>query len=289
MISFSKLGNFGRLGNQLFQYAYLRSQAIRIGTGFYCPPWDGDSIFSLNDQGIRLSDQFLPKSYYVQGKQAGFVQSALDVVDGTEIEGFFQSARYYDDFDMVRGWYEFKSYIGASIDGVYSENILKNAVSISLRLDEDYAATREFFPKYSVNYYIRGLALVPDWEYIFVFADRVDLAELFLKDKLDSSKLVFVRNRSPAEQLYLMSRCGKGNVITNSTFAWWGAFLNKSKSAVVVAPNDWCRSGVPNAIDSIIPEGWTAIRGTMPVFDSFNFWRIRHPVETFKRALKKLL
>ena len=51
MLSFSKLGNYGRLGNQLFQYAFLRMTARRLGTQFFCPKWDGDDIFNLNDEG----------------------------------------------------------------------------------------------------------------------------------------------------------------------------------------------------------------------------------------------
>ena len=56
MISFCKLGNYGRLGNQLFQYAFLRMTARRLGTQFFCPKWDGDDIFNLNDEGERASE-----------------------------------------------------------------------------------------------------------------------------------------------------------------------------------------------------------------------------------------
>jgi hypothetical protein len=51
MISFPKLGNYGRLGNQLFQYAFLRSSARRLGVQFHCPKWDGGDIFDLDDLG----------------------------------------------------------------------------------------------------------------------------------------------------------------------------------------------------------------------------------------------
>lgn len=54
MISFSTLGKNGlRLGNQLFQYAFLRTQAEQLRVDFYCPHWIGDDIFSLKDHKIR--------------------------------------------------------------------------------------------------------------------------------------------------------------------------------------------------------------------------------------------
>ena len=54
MISFSKLGSFGRLGNQLFQYAFLRSTAARLGTRFHCPQWIGDRVLHLDDAALQL-------------------------------------------------------------------------------------------------------------------------------------------------------------------------------------------------------------------------------------------
>ncbi len=55
MLSFSKLGEHGRLGNQLFQYAFLRTQAERLGVPFYCPHWTGDDVFTLEDEPQRIN------------------------------------------------------------------------------------------------------------------------------------------------------------------------------------------------------------------------------------------
>ena len=67
MISFSNLGNHGRLGNQLFQYAFLRTTAARLGTEFYCPQWDGDEIFDLHDREERVAMPSGITKNFVQG------------------------------------------------------------------------------------------------------------------------------------------------------------------------------------------------------------------------------
>src|SRR4028119_1267925 len=97
MISFSNLGNYGRLGNQLFQYAFLRTTARRLGTQFFCPKWDGDELFNLNDEGERASEPSGIIHHFDAHPQPGFTSEALSIGDHTEIQGYFQSEKYFLD------------------------------------------------------------------------------------------------------------------------------------------------------------------------------------------------
>lgn len=127
-----------------------------------------------------------------------------------------------------------------------------------------------------------------NYETILVFADRLDLAKEFLKNFPASGKFIYMEGLGPHEQLYLMSICGCGNIITNSTFAWWGAYLNLCKGARIVAPLEWCRPGVPVPIHGILPDDWCAVRSLRPIWDNFQLWRIRHPFATARRILTRL-
>ncbi len=120
-----------------------------------------------------------------------------------------------------------------------------------------------------------------------MFADRPDLAKAFFAELKTPRKIRFVEGMSAGAQLCAMSRC-RENVITNSTFAWWGVWLNDHPDRTVIAPADWCRAGVPRQIDGIVPATWTQISGTLPFVDHFQVWRLRHPVATCRRMVGRL-
>ncbi len=70
--------------------------------------------------------------------------------------------------------------------------------------------------------------------------------------------MVFVENNSDLEDLWLMSLCKK-NVIVNSSFSWWGAYLNTHTNKSVVAPLDWFGDGVNLSSEDIVPKEWKKI------------------------------
>jgi len=90
----------------------------------------------------------------------------------------------------------------------------------------------------------------------FVFSDGIE----WVKKNLETDHVIHYVNPNtdcPSEDLRLMSLC-KHNIIANSSFSWWGAWLNSNNSKVVVAPEKWFRNPVYSNQD-IIPETWIKI------------------------------
>lgn len=284
MISFSKLGSYGRLGNQLFQYAFLRTTAQRLGTQFFCPKWDGDSIFALGDEHERVDRSSGIVHYFDPTPQAGFAPEALSIRDNTEIQGYFQSEKYYPDKQLVRKWYTFRDEIVDAVTKRYRDVPLQECVSFSLRIDDDYANAgfRRGYPLYPLSYYKKALRVLNDQGPILVFADRPDRAREFFQP-LKNRELIFVDDLNGPQQLYLMTQC-RANVITNSTFAWWGGWLNRHPKKTVVAPTVWCRSGMSINKDTLCDD-WVKVPGTIPIWDHLVMWKIRYPFSTPKGML----
>lgn len=274
MIGFSKLGQYGRFGNQLFQYAFLRNTAQRLGVKFYCPDWLGDRYFELNDKEIRSSKPVHIDKYYVEPKgEPWYREDATAINDGTDILGHFQSEKYYNDKDEVRSWYKFKDEIRKVKDS-YQFIDFSESTSISLRIDNDYDEFRDLFPLYKLKYYKEALKQVPNKKYILVFADRPDLSRSFFKD-LQYKNLIYIEEPF-IKQLYLMSIC-HNNIITNSTFAWWGAWLNKHKDKIVLAPKQWLRPGRrKNTCHLSCSEGWQQINAVSQIMDHYSVWYFKN-------------
>ncbi len=281
MITLSQFG--GRIGNNLFQYAFLRATAARLGTQFFCPPWEGDRIFCLGDEGERVAEPSGITNFFDAGSQSGFIPEALSIGDHTKIQGMFQSEKYYPNKSLVRSWYKFEDGIKNEVEKLYGSILDNDCISFSLRLDADYGSTRDYFPLYPLSYYQESLTVINPGHSILVFSDRPDLARDFLQP-LQGYNLIFIDNLKPPQQLYLMTRC-RANVITNSTFAWWGAWLNSHPEKIVVAPTTWCRPGVPNQVEGILCDDWVKIPALHPILDHFQVWRLTHPVATSKRVL----
>jgi hypothetical protein len=88
-----------------------------------------------------------------------------------------------------------------------------------------------------------------DKEYL-VFSDDMEWCKSFFKGKFD-----FI-NDEDYNELYLMSLC-RDNIIGNSTFSWWGAYLNENLFKTVIAPKTWFGPGYSHWDTSdLIPENW---------------------------------
>ncbi|MCK9344979.1 MAG: alpha-1,2-fucosyltransferase [Candidatus Pacebacteria bacterium] len=253
MISFSKLGNYGRLGNQLFQYAFLRTQAERLGVKFYCPTWEGDSIFNLGDEGARCAE-FVPRTYY-EDHSNGYNLDATQIQDGTDIAGFFQSDKYFKKGDVHR-WFSFNESLFVAVNKKYSDINFSESTGLHVRLG-DYTTPQLVFYVPRPEFYKKALELVDHKRSILVFSDDVVFAKKYLKGI--PGNFVYMEKNKGYEDLYLMSKC-RDVVISSSSFSWWAAFLNTYSDKKVVMPASWFLPGGKTANNDIFVEGWIRLR-----------------------------
>lgn len=273
MIAFTQFGvpPWGRLGNQLFQYVFLRRTAARLGTKFYIPSWQGDGLFDLHDSALRAdSPSGLVLKYQEPWENCGFNPEALEIKDGADITGYFQSERYFGDREEILEWFSFKKEIaGAPLPAGID---IGSAASLSLRIDDDYNEKRDLYPLYPLSYYERALAVLgPAVKHVLIFSDRPDRARRFFFG-LKRKDAVFIEGLKDHEQLRLQSLC-RFNVITNSTFSWWGAYLNRVPGRRILCPESWFRPGHLTRNPDIICKGWETLKvSALP----FSVWRIKN-------------
>ena len=288
MISFSRLGTHSRLGNHLFQYAFLRTTALRLGVKFYCPSWSGDSFFDLHDQAERADTPLsIHLQYNEREDRPGLNMGALKIEDGTNVQGYFQSEKYLDRESVLR-WYHFKEEKIANIQKRYAHVNFQNSVGLSVRLGDflDPRLEKKFYVARRF-YYLRALELVQHKENIVVFSDDMSRAKFMLGNL--GVNTVFVENYEPYEGLYLQSQC-HDFVCSTSTYSWWGAWLNTYPKRLIVAPAEGpfrpgarlnsgpFRPGVRLKNDYFWPDEWVKIRALYPCIDHYQFIKYKRPL-----------
>lgn len=211
IVTYSKLGSYGNLGNQLFEVAASIGIARKNGFDYIFPKWE---VFNIPQGEVESNITIKEKDY-------SYNYIDLSEYKKVNLEGYFQSEKYWKHCED-----EVRSYI--SFDG--KEN---GCIAISVR-QGDYVGN----PNYEllpINYYYEALFThFPDWKdrKIMIFSDDIDYCKLHFA-ALTNVEYV---NGSPIEQLKKMSECSDF-IIANSTFSWWGAYIaNRGK---VIRPSKY--------------------------------------------------
>ena len=145
-------------------------------------------------------------------------------------------------------------------------NIINDTNSVSIHIRRgDYISDPKSFINFggiaSADYYDNAINYVENLvesPHFFIFSDDIQYCKTLFSGK---NKFTIVEDFTNEDNyhynLFLMSAC-KHNIIGNSSFAWWGAWLNNNSNKVVIAPQKWQKKG-KYKIDDICPSGWTLI------------------------------
>ena len=133
-------------------------------------------------------------------------------------------------------------------------------VSIHFRMG-DYKDKQEFHPVLPLDYYTNALAKISSPCHALVFCEKED-SELIrgyieqFRKRFDQITFTKVDDDIPDwKQMILMSCCNV-NIIANSTFSWWGAYLNTSKNKIVLYPDMWFGPSIHENVSDLFPEDW---------------------------------
>ena len=175
------------------------------------------------------------------------------------IEWFFQSEKYFDDYtDIIKKDFEFNKSI--SNENKEIEKLIKETESVSIHIRRwDYLKLNNLYNILDENYYNKWISLLKKEKWnlkFFIFSDDIERCKEHLN--IDNAFYVKWNNWNKAWQdMYLMSCC-KHNIIANSSFSWWWAWLNNNPHKKVIAPKKWF-SKEDTYQNDIIPTYWTKI------------------------------
>lgn len=244
--------NYG-LGNLLFQIATGVSLAKDNNSVATFPQLVETSYGGYHKNIFKQINTFQPSNITNNFKQPSFNYSDIPFIENCIYDGYFQSEKFFkhnreyilsviNDIDTIQ-----------QIKEVYP-NISSNSVSLHIRRG-DYVNLQNHHPLQSIEYYNLALDKINNYDSIYVFSDDMD----WCKQTLKYENMIFVENQTDVFDLFAMALCSN-NIIANSTFSWWGAWLNTNPTKKVVAPSTWFgQQRVELQNNDIVPENWILI------------------------------
>lgn len=253
----------GGLGNQLFQWACARNlqekygHSIEYNLSFY----NGQNkrrpqlnefkylIFNNIEANYTLGQATIGDSF----KYSDFIRYDLSQTQKRyDLQGYWQSEKYFkENEDVIRKNLEIDPRIDYHINDNYPFIGKEKTASIHIRRT-DYVTSNGYHPVQPISYYQEALSHI-EYDKLVVFSDDAQ----WCRDNLVFDDMVFVEGNTDIEDLYLMSACDN-NIIANSSFSWWAAWLNKNPNKKIIAPEKWLGPQGPS-YDDIVPEDWIKI------------------------------
>jgi hypothetical protein len=228
----------GRLGNQLFQCGLLFSIQNKTGQPFYLTRGNGNSQQFWNcfdvDHIPSTGEHLIRKNY---GCPYEFYSEIYDQKLGTIYDGYFQNLSYYTDcknkyIDFLKFKSEHKEYAIQRIEQLKKYNV--PIVSVHIRRGDYLIAEHTWGNLTKSNYYNDIFNKLGSENVYLIFSDDLQWCRENLKN-INLKNIEFI-DTDEYKCLCMMSMCDI-NIIGNSTFSWWGAFLNKN--SIVYAPDKW--------------------------------------------------
>lgn len=277
----------GGLGNQMFSYAFGRSMALRrqeklkLDLRWYDDVHAGEVPREYVMENYRIMAERASDAE-IAANQPGRIYKYWDklqriiypdyhirchegILKSKRIyfKGFFQSYKYFEEFSETIGQ---ELALRNELTGVAKqvEDDITHSNSVSIHIRRGDVVTNEkvnaAWGLMSMAYYERAMNYMAEKianPKFFVFTDDPEWAEENFKLPFDIAVVSGHRFHETID-MHLMSSC-RHNIIANSTFSWWGAWLNKNPRKIVIRPSQWFKIKNIHTTNDFIPSSWIGL------------------------------
>ncbi len=278
----------GGLGNQLFQYAAARALSARLGKSFKLETITALQKDKLRDVALQATlahfemattkevKEFVffpslyrhrPNFFSKLGKHIyrephfQFDKNFLHLTDPIFLDGFFQSPRYFEDIStIIRQEFRIREELTMRVSKKAAELEELPSVAVHIRRGDFLnPKTAAYHGVLDATYYAKAVEFIQEkipGAFFYIFSDDIE----WVKDNIPlptGTEFVSSFTKSPIEDFFLMTKC-RHNIIANSSFSWWPAWLNNNQGKMVIAPKRWFANPNMNTSD-LIPGEWTRL------------------------------
>ena len=206
-----------------------------------------DNIFRKVEFSPSIETQFIykePKHSY----------NKIPFKENMAIVGYFQSEKYFLQSEgLIRDMFSPSVDTFEYIKKKYGNILKSNPTSIHIRRG-DYLKFQNIHPSCTKEYYQNAISALDSGETFLVFSDDPE----WCRENFNQKRFVIVENELDYIDMFLMAEC-KNNIIANSSFSWWAAWLNSNKNKRIIAPSVWFGSDGPQDQQDLIPDSWERV------------------------------
>lgn len=260
MITFSQLGRWGRLGNQMYEYAALLGIGAELGYTVKIPPLSRHLLaacFRITTPVYRRHELWRVRRVFEE-PCIGYSARYRAIRDNTDLRGFFQSPRYFPPREVVRREFTFHPRHLAAAETLLRplRDQGRAVAGVMVRRGDYQLSPQQFVQLWSTGYYDNALAVVDQFDPVYVVSSD-DPA--WCRQRFVGERFRFADGIDDYAQLALLARCDH-LIIANSSYAWWAAWLNESPG-LRIAPARWWGDDCdfPESDRDPLPDGWLAV------------------------------
>lgn len=253
----------GRMCNQMFQIAAAKALSIDNNVDFVCSS-DASGITPTFSETSKYRSTIFKKIKFTNFRKddkifhngsSDFSYKKIKYQNNLCLNGYYQSEKYFNHqksevYKLFQCPEKIESFINKKFQKTLS---IPNSCSVHIRRG-DYLKFKDYHNNLTLKYYFNCMEHLSDCHFVF-FSDDIE----WCRNQFENSNSSFINTGSDIIDFYLMSKMKK-NIIANSSFSWWAAWLNNNDNKRVLAPSKWFgpKNNSFNTKD-LIPESWEII------------------------------
>lgn len=263
----------GGLGNQMFQYAFAKSLGLDI--------WLREEFYSDNYRNLELNKlncsifhktSFLYKILHPltvnlkhfkiinENKEFTYCPEFYILKGNIYYKGYFQNINYFKHLrpQLLKEFTPKKTFDNKN---KIILDFIKNSNSVSVHIRRtDYSNYKELYGETDLNYYQKAFNFITkeiNDPTFFFFSDNMEYVRKHFQNLQYPHYFVDINyGENSYKDMFLMKEC-KNNIITNSTFSWWAAWLNENPYKIVICPNYWIKDNIYS--ENLLLSEWNRI------------------------------
>lgn len=270
----------GGLGNQMFQYAFGQAwgQDVVYDASFFEKKRRERKVEIRQYELVffNVSAQLLSKQQMKKYKKNNLLLSLFGIktklpliTEKTNLtyqpellkekegiaDGYFQCPKYFENIrEKLLEDFTPKAKPNAQNSALLEDMAQTNSVSVHIRRG-DYLNFTDVFHICDIDYYTKAIEYIASKTQnpkFYFFSNDMDWVRQNIACRFEHKYVDINRGQDSVWDMWLMKNC-KHNIIANSSFSWWGAWLNENKEKIVVAPKKWYANGWTT---EIVVQGW---------------------------------